>query len=328
MLALVWLGSASCALVRSFAPAASAPPRPFNHVAHADRGVDCLACHETADKGEAAGMPAKDVCYGCHADIDKEPGKKLEQTVAWFLDGQGNPAWSAFTRQTSEIKFSHGAHKAACIVCHQGIDKDTGLTPEGKFQRMESCVACHAARASTKNDCATCHEQLDRSRAPVSHANGWKALHGVCSKSGRSASTANDCAMCHHKNECQSCHVNEAPSDHTNFWRMRGHGAAAGMSRERCETCHASDACVRCHQESAPRSHASGWTGPSARHCNGCHVPLQASKSCFVCHKETPGHASAPAKPSWHNPAMNCRSCHAQSLTHPDNGDNCNSCHQ
>jgi predicted CxxxxCH...CXXCH cytochrome family protein len=75
-------------------------------------------------------------------------------------------------------------------------------------------------------------------------------------------------------------------------------------------------------------SHTAGWDCPRNRHCNGCHVPLQTSGSCFVCHKSTPGHDAAPSMPAWHNPGFNCRSCHAASLKHPDNGDSCLTCHR
>jgi c(7)-type cytochrome triheme protein len=328
---MVGATTASCTFVNALLPSASVPPRPFNHAAHQERGVDCNVCHELADSRDEAGMPSKDVCMGCHEDVDKDPKKKREETVAWFLDDRGNPVWSAFTKQAAEVKFTHKEHaakKIACATCHRGIEKDTGLTPDGKLQRMDSCVACHAGTVPSKNECSTCHEALDRDVAPKSHAMAWKGTHGVCSKAGKAASTANDCSMCHQKNECQSCHATEAPADHNNFWRIRGHGAVAGMSRDRCTTCHASDACVRCHQETAPVSHAAGWAGAQARHCMGCHVPLQKGSGCAVCHQETPGHLAAPAKPAWHNAAMNCRGCHATSLKHPDNGDNCNACHQ
>lgn len=324
LLALV-ATSSSCGLLRSLISPAGPPPRPFNHQAHIERGLDCLSCHETAEKGAAAGMPAKEFCMTCHEEIDKEAGRPREKKVEWFLDESGAPQWARFTKQSSEIRFSHQAHaakKVACASCHAGLEKDEGLVP-GLVQRMDSCTACHA-----KDDCSTCHSEIAKDRAPSSHGRMWDKLHGVCSRQGRAAATSNDCSMCHQKDECVACHQTQPPKDHTNYWRLRGHGSGASADRVRCQTCHQSDMCDRCHQETSPRTHTAGWNAPKNRHCTSCHVPLQTSGSCFVCHKSTPGHDSAPPKPAWHNAAMNCRSCHAASLPHPDNGDNCNACHK
>jgi hypothetical protein len=322
--------ASSCSVFRTFFPSAGPPPRPFNHEAHIVRGISCQDCHETAEKEARAGMPTKAFCMTCHEDLDQDPAKPLEKKVAWFLDEAGAPLWSAFTKQSSEVRFSHkdhGTKKMECTACHAGIDKDTGLVP-GMLQRMDSCTSCHAAQAPAKNDCATCHTRINRETPPPSHSQLWGKLHGACSRQGRSAATANDCSMCHEQDSCTTCHQTRPPGDHNHFWRLKSHGIAAAIDRSRCQTCHASDSCDRCHQSTAPRSHTAGWDRPRNSHCTGCHLPLGRSGSCSVCHKATPGHDAAPPKPAWHNPAMNCRSCHALSLRHPDNGDNCNACHR
>jgi hypothetical protein len=329
LLALVGAAS-SCALWRSIVGESGPPPRPFSHLAHIERGVDCLSCHEGADKHDVAGMPPKDMCMTCHEDIDKDPKRPLDKKVAWFLDDKGEPAWSGFAKQSGEIRFSHGRHAGngvACASCHAGIEKDTGLRP-GPVQRMASCVACHEESALGYNQCENCHTQITKTTRPPNHERNWKKLHGQCSRMGAGSATANDCAMCHEKDSCTSCHQTQAPENHNAFWRIRGHGIAASIDRNRCRTCHASDGCDRCHQETAPSSHTAGWDCPRNRHCNSCHLPLQSSGSCFVCHKSTPGHDTAPSMPAWHNPGFNCRSCHAASLKHPDNGDSCLACHR
>jgi hypothetical protein len=329
LLAIVAAAS-SCSLWRSVAGDGGPPPRPFNHLAHIDRGVDCLSCHEGADKLDVAAMPSKDLCMTCHEDIDKDPKRPPEQKVAWFLDEKGEPAWSRFTKQSEEIRFSHGRHAVkgvSCASCHAGIEKDTGLRP-GMVMRMSACVACHENTATAYNRCESCHAEITATTRPGNHDRGWTKVHGLASKLGPASATANQCSMCHEKDSCTSCHQTQAPENHNAFWRMRGHGVAASIDRSRCQTCHASDGCDRCHRETAPASHTAGWDCPRNRHCNGCHLPLQASGSCFVCHKSTPGHDTAPAMPAWHNPGLNCRACHAASLRHPDNGDSCIACHR
>lgn len=326
LLALV--GSSSCGLIRSLGTADAPPPRPFNHLAHIDRGLDCASCHETAATAVRAGMPSKEVCMACHEDIDKDPAVPAEKKVAWFLGPDGQPRWSAFTKQAEEVIFSHAAHaKTACADCHVGIDKDTGLVPP-LLQRMASCTSCHERQAPAKNDCASCHQEIGRDRAPASHARMWSKRHGLCAREGAAVSTANDCALCHATDACTTCHMTQAPADHTGTWRFKPHGIAATVDRVRCFVCHASDACNRCHEETAPRSHTAGWNAPRNNHCNGCHLPLARSGSCFVCHKSAPAHDASPPMPPWHNAAMNCRSCHGLSLKHPDNGDTCTACHR
>ena len=322
--------AASCGVFRAIMPSAGPAPRPFNHEAHTVRGVGCADCHDGADKEARAGMPSKDFCMTCHEDLDKDPAKPLEKKVAWFLDPAGRPDWSRFTRQSSEIKFSHVAHakaKTACTDCHAGIDKDTGLVP-GLLQRMDACVSCHATKAPAKTGCAVCHETIDRTKPPGNHFQFWTKLHGTCSRDGRAVATANDCSMCHTKDACITCHQTRPPSDHTSFWNRKAHGIAAGIDRSRCATCHASDSCSRCHESTAPASHTAGWNTPRNGHCANCHVPVATSPGCAVCHRATPGHDLAPVKPAWHTPAMNCRSCHAATMKHIDNGDNCNACHR
>ncbi|MBI4564202.1 MAG: cytochrome c3 family protein [Planctomycetes bacterium] len=322
--------AASCRFASTLLPSAGPAPRPFNHAAHLERGIDCMTCHEGAERDAKAGMPAVDTCMICHEELDQDPKKPPEQKVAWFLDETGRPQWSWFTRQSEEIRFSHQAHaaaKVACLVCHEGIDKNTGLVP-GMLQRMDSCVACHAATARGKNECSTCHTVIDRDRPPPNHLRMWDKLHGRCAREGSIRATANDCAMCHQPDACTLCHQTRMPADHHGAWRHHPHGFAARLDRARCGTCHASDYCVRCHHETAPRSHTAGWNAPASRHCFSCHLPLQTSGSCFVCHKTTPGHDLAPLMPGWHNPGMNCRSCHGTSLKHPDNGDRCTACHR
>ncbi len=324
-------GLAGCGLVRALAGGPA--PRPFNHEAHTVRGIGCADCHETAEKEARAGMPSKAFCMNCHEDLDKDQEKPLEKKVAWFLDAAGEPAWAAFGRQSSEIKFSHKDHAAkgvACLSCHEGMDKDTGLVPAGKLQRMDSCVSCHSEKAPRKNDCATCHATLGPQVAPASHRQLWDKTHGRCAREGKAAATSNDCAMCHRQDSCANCHQTRPPADHNEFFRLRGHGIISSLDRDRCATCHTTDSCARCHQQTAPVSHTAGWGAFNQRHCTSCHVPLSPSTSggCAVCHRSTPSHASAPPKPAWHTPVMNCRSCHAGSLKHPDNGDNCNSCHK
>jgi len=319
----------SCSLFQAIFPASTPPPRPFNHEAHTVRGVSCLDCHEGAEKEAKAGMPTKAFCMNCHEDLDKEKDKPLEKKVAWFLDEKGEPRWAEFGRQKDEIKFSHASHagKTACTACHAGMDKDTGLVPHGP-QRMTSCVACHQEKAPAKAECSVCHRSLDRNQKPDNHFQLWTKMHGTCARAGAEAATANNCSLCHQQNACTTCHQTVPPDDHNNFWRIKSHGFEAGLDRSRCSTCHTTDYCTACHKVTAPVSHTAGWNAPRNDHCKNCHVPVQTSPNCALCHKAGAPHPTSPPKPSWHTASMNCSSCHSVSLKHFNPGDNCNACHR
>lgn len=319
----------SCGFLQAILPSSAPPPRPFNHEAHSVRGISCTDCHEGAEKEAKAGMPSKAFCMNCHEDLDKEKDKPLEKKVAWFLDESGEPLWATFGRQKEEIKFSHAAHagKTACVGCHAGMDKNTGLIPQGP-QRMTSCIACHLEKAPAKRECSVCHKSIDQTRKPENHFQLWTKSHGMCARQGAEAATANSCSLCHTQNSCTMCHQTVPPQDHNEFWRIKSHGFSAGLDRSRCSTCHTTDYCTSCHKVAAPMSHTAGWNAPREGHCKSCHVPVQTSGSCAVCHKTTPGHALSPPKPSWHTANMVCTSCHGATLKHPDNGDNCNACHR
>jgi hypothetical protein len=322
----------ACSVWEAISPSAAAttPPRPFNHEAHTVRGIACADCHEGAEKEARAGMPAKAFCMNCHEDIDKEKDKPLEKKVAWFLDEKGEVRWSDFGKEKADIKFSHANHamkKVSCLECHLEMDKNTGLVPKGP-QRMASCVACHQEKATAKLECSTCHVSIDRTKKPDNHFQLWTKQHGTCARQGVEAATANNCSLCHQPQACTICHQTVPPQDHNEFWRLRSHGFSVALDRSRCQVCHTTDSCVACHKVTAPFSHTAGWTAPQQRHCTGCHLPLQSSPNCATCHRDTPGHLTAPPKPTWHTANMICTSCHAATMKHPNNGDNCNSCHR
>lgn len=329
-LGLLWMLVSSCSLIRFAAPAPAPDPRPFNHEAHVVRGVSCVDCHEGAEKEIKAGMPSKAFCMNCHDDLDKEKDKPLEKKVAWFLGEGGDVRWADFGRQKDEVKFSHAAHqraKVSCTECHAGMDKNTGLLPQGP-QRMASCVSCHEKQAPAKNECSSCHTTIDRTRKPENHLQLWTQSHGACARAGAQAATVNNCSLCHQKDSCTACHQTQRPDNHTEFWRIKAHGLVSSLDRSRCTTCHTSDSCASCHKTTAPMSHGAGWNAPRNDHCRNCHVPVQTSGGCAVCHKDTAGHPTSPPKPVWHTPGMNCASCHAATMKHFNPGDNCNFCHK
>ena len=321
------LAAAGCALVeRVFAEERRFA---FSHDLHVmEEGLDCFSCHETAMMGDDPGMPDPDGCAVCHDDIDQDRPPE-RQVASLFADGTYRAARAALL--DDEVVFSHRAHvtdEQSCADCHDDIETNEVIGPEQGVP-MADCMACHAER-SAPNECADCHTYIDEDWAPEDHHRNWLAGHGLTARAAMPGVVAEDCTVCHDRAECVDCHQDEAPLDHTNHFRRRGHGLLAMMDRQRCEACHQPDACDRCHAEALPASHTGMFGGVQSLHCLGCHFPLQSEASCSACHQSTPSHLSTP-KPPDHHPAMNCRQCHGQSglasLPHVDKGDDCNQCH-
>jgi hypothetical protein len=334
VLFLGMLGILACtSMTRRGATIWSDPGPHFDHAGHLARGVDCSDCHGGEKEGYRA-MPELKACTECHADIDGE--KPPEKRAASFFDAEGKRgAWTKSEALDAEIIFDHLKHVVAagkdCKQCHAAVVASKGETTT-TFIAMDACMACHDQYAPSKNECATCHRELRQDRPPRSHVVGWKRAHGRIASMGDLDPLPKDCAICHTRASCDACHRAEPPQDHTNAFRLKGHGIAASFDRDRCRVCHTTDSCFLCHQQMKPRSHTATWGAPFDRHCYSCHLPLQSfdEQGCYVCHKSSPGHATAPPRPSnaphmTMDPAQ-CRECHTP-LKHPDNGQSCLLCH-
>ncbi|MBI2932567.1 MAG: cytochrome c3 family protein [Planctomycetes bacterium] len=323
------LATAACGVARLLG-LQEKPSRLFSHKVHGSaQELECLSCHPTAEKEDKAGMPPSlKKCMLCHEGIDEK--KSPPQQLAALYPGE-KPAWSAVTALPDEVIFSHKTHQAAklaCSECHAGIEHSEAVTENVRVGK-DACMTCHARRGKS-NDCAVCHRVLRKDLAPSTHARNWRPSHGHVVRSGEDLPYANRCALCHTETSCTTCHQDETPRNHTNFWRIQGHAVAADVDRSSCATCHRSDFCDRCHRETAPRSHLLSWSGPGNRHCVSCHIPL-SQDACFTCHRQA-SHMTAPRRPAdpVHAGAdeAGCRTCHTgATLPHADNGDGCANCH-
>ena len=291
----------------------------FSHQQHVEKqGLACSDCHAGSPDGVRAGAPDPRQCQNCHEEASKY------SDLARRLAGK----WPRLRALPADGKFSHGQHKEAgveCQSCHGQVAKSKRVA--AKYLPTEAvCRKCHR-EMGVGNDCVTCHQKLNPRTAPPDHGPAWKRLHGPAAQDPIQGER---CLRCHQKNSCASCHSLEKPADHSSAWLNFGHGNAAGIDRSRCAVCHRSDYCIRCHQESPPVSHAAGWGPPLERHCRQCHLTVSVS-NCSVCHGAGVRHVTAPARPdsSPHNSPTDCRACHQGFLLpHPDNGDNCKTCHK
>ncbi|MBL7008514.1 MAG: cytochrome c3 family protein [Planctomycetes bacterium] len=324
------------------------PGRPagFSHAAHADEelALFCSDCHRTVEDQAGAGMPGFEQCLACHP-ADERTGEAASELSRFLVGGEG-PVWTTGAEIELETAFSHALHyeaRVACDQCHQGVEESDAV-PASVAVGMADCVACHEKREVDAGGCLGCHDGVDTAWAPPSHGEGWERAHGRVWRAGgglgRPQAPASDCRLCHdgvgEAPSCESCHAERPPSDHSSFFRNRGHGMLALADQRRCNACHQEDTCLECHLEQRPASHGAGFGAPADRHCLGCHFGTQQARACAVCHLDGPqSHSRAPAPPPTvpaHATATSCLTCHStvKRPKHPytGDGDYCRRCHQ
>lgn len=119
-------------------------PIPYSHKIHAgDYQMECLYCHNGAEKGPQAGIPTIEQCMGCHSvvAIDKDNIKKL---TAIYNEGKA-VEWVRIHRLPDHAYFNHKWHLNAgveCETCHGEISE---MAVVGQVNRLEmgDCMACH-----------------------------------------------------------------------------------------------------------------------------------------------------------------------------------------
>ncbi len=128
-------------------------PVPFSHDHHVSGlGIDCRYCHSTVETSAFAGMPATEVCMGCHSQIWKDspllaPLRESHRT--------GKPlAWTRVYDVPDFVYFNHSIHVAkgiACQSCHGPVDR-MPLTPLSPIPRgFDFRAAAGSSGAASKS---------------------------------------------------------------------------------------------------------------------------------------------------------------------------------
>ena len=90
-----------------------APDQPidFSHTIHVGKvGLQCLFCHETADKSTYAGIPSVDKCMSCHKNVATDRPEIQKLAGYW---NEGKPMeWNRVhrIRIRKHVYFSHKRH--------------------------------------------------------------------------------------------------------------------------------------------------------------------------------------------------------------------------
>ena len=134
-------------------------PIAFSHKIHAGKvGLQCLFCHETADKSAFAGVPAVEKCMSCHKNVATDRPEIQKLAGYW---NRGEPMeWNRVhrLRVRKYVYFSHERHVKAevdCANCH-GEVKYRDKIRQVRSLEMGWCVSCHREKKAP-TDCLTCH---------------------------------------------------------------------------------------------------------------------------------------------------------------------------
>ncbi|MEO8552499.1 MAG: cytochrome c3 family protein [Kofleriaceae bacterium] len=130
-----------------FATGSHAPlvqPIAFDHRHHVkDDGIDCLYCHENAERGPYAGVPDTARCMGCHAQIWND-SVTLAPLRASAETGQPI-RWQRVHSLPDFVYFDHSIHVTrgiGCVTCHGNVDEMAAVYQVEPLS-MHWCVDCH-----------------------------------------------------------------------------------------------------------------------------------------------------------------------------------------
>ena len=121
-----------------------AQPVEFDHRHHVrDDAIDCLYCHEDAERSPYAGVPAAERCLGCHDQIwnDSSLIAPLRDSVA-----TGQPIrWQRVHSLPDFVYFDHSIHVnkgIGCVTCHGRVDQMAAVYQVHRLS-MSWCLDCH-----------------------------------------------------------------------------------------------------------------------------------------------------------------------------------------
>ena len=121
-----------------------AQPVQFDHRHHVTRaGIDCLYCHADAARAATAGVPATEVCMGCHRQVwrDAPMLEPVRQSSA-----TGTPlSWRRVNALPGFVFFNHSIHLRkgiGCSSCHGQVAEMVRLYQWAPLT-MGWCLDCH-----------------------------------------------------------------------------------------------------------------------------------------------------------------------------------------
>jgi hypothetical protein len=125
--------------------------------------IPCMYCHSSADRSVDAGIPAVQVCAGCHvpgglANIGaRSDSAEVKKVVAYWKEQKPIP-WVRIHDLPDHVHFPHYRHINAglqCQDCHGEVQNQKQVTKVAPL-KMGWCISCHEKR-KVRTDCFICH---------------------------------------------------------------------------------------------------------------------------------------------------------------------------
>jgi hypothetical protein len=118
-------------------------------VANGGLGLNCLYCHNNANKSADVGMPAVNTCMGCHTSVAMQNPeiKKLWQYAD--VANQGKNAkpvpWIRIHKVPEYVHFPHVRHVNAGVTCQTCHGQVQGMARVYQYSSLNMgwCVNCH-----------------------------------------------------------------------------------------------------------------------------------------------------------------------------------------
>jgi hypothetical protein len=118
-------------------------PRHAGDVKAGGLGMNCLYCHNTANKSKDVGMPAVNTCMGCHTIVGAQ--KPEIQKLKKYADEKRPIPWVRIHKVPEYVHFPHVRHVNAgvtCQTCHGQVQKMEQVYQYASLN-MGWCVNCH-----------------------------------------------------------------------------------------------------------------------------------------------------------------------------------------
>ena len=155
----------SPALLQAASGSSGDQPIAFPHKVHIENQLECLSCHEFADKSRDAGIPGVESCMSCHVAIKTDSPEVMK--LAAFAERREEVPWRRVYKfeDDAHVYFSHKRHVragVACASCHGEVEQMQTAQPVVP-QSMGRCLECHRTNEakfvpqSRARDCMTCH---------------------------------------------------------------------------------------------------------------------------------------------------------------------------
>lgn len=107
----------------------------------------CTACHDPVKAIKDTIKPAPELCYGCHADREKD--QKRAHVHPPFAGGECGTCHDPHA--SAQPKLLTGPVLELCTTCHQPDNEDIRKAHNGIVVSAVACTSCHSPHASDRD---------------------------------------------------------------------------------------------------------------------------------------------------------------------------------